>query len=62
MCGKAMRFSTLHCVGKSLVKLSAVVQQGFRLVQQRFTIVHSVNNLYGCTCSYLEYQSGGVCQ
>ena len=62
MCGKAMLFSTQHCVGKSLVKLSAVVQQGFTLVQQRFTDVHSVNNLYGCTFSYLEYQFGGVCQ
>ena len=51
-------------MGKSLVKLSAAVQQGFTLVvvQQRFTGVHSVNNLYGCTFSYLEYQSGGVCQ
>ena len=40
VCGKAMRFSTQHCEGKSLGKLSAVVQQGVRLVQQRFTVVH----------------------
>ena len=55
VCGKAMPFSTLHWVGKSFVKLSTIVQQ-------RFTLVHTVNNLYWCTCSYLEYQSGGVCQ
>ena len=55
VCGKAMRFSTQHCEGKSLGKLSAVVQQ-------RFTLVRTVNNLYGCTLSYLEYQFGGVCQ